>query len=457
MALGPLWDFLFPHAAERDELFNQEILRLSHMSLGVLAAIEIVFPAFTIVEDILLAPSANPFAPNVPVYAAFMLMAVGVVTAAVSRLDWSYEKGRMLAWMSVWLASAMIIGWSLWANVRVPGSDHAIPGKIAIAMLIAVAVVPLQPVHTLALGLTLGAGFWIGAAVGVNTGALAAIDLYDHAALLTLTVLSTVLTAVIYAQRASNYRVYVQVLRASHDLRVAQSQGLQSENATALARLAAAISHEINNPLGAMKSGVQTLIALDEKQADASPMQREKFANLQSDLLRTLHESAVRLEQIVGRLQRFSNLDSADVKAADVNELLRDVTGLIDPTVRARVKVELRLEPLPPIVCRPQQLSGVFSNLLGNAVNASDAGTVTVMTQRVNGHVEVSIRDQGRGIAADDLGRVFDPGFKVADGRIASGNWSLFNARQTIRELGGDIRISSEVGLGTTVLVSLPL
>lgn len=457
MALAILKDFLLPHAAERDELFHQEILRLSHLSLGVLAAVEIVFPGFMILEDFLLEPRSNPFAPNVPVYATFMLTAVGIVTAAVSRFDWAYERARLLAWVSVWLACAMIIGWSLWANALVPGSDHAIPGKIAIALLIVVAVVPLQPVHTLALGLSLGVGFWIAATLSVRAGTLAALDMYDHAALLTLTVLSTVLTAVIYNQRASNYQVYVQVLRASHDLRVSQSQGLQSENATALARLSAAISHEINNPLGAMKSGVQTLIALSEKQAAASPALREKFAQLQADLLRNLQESALRLEQIVGRLQRFSNLDRADVKPADVNELLRDVTALIDPVVRARVKVELRLEPLPLIVCRPQQLSGVFSNLLGNAVNASDAGTVTVMTQRIDGHVEVSIRDQGRGIAADELGLVFDPGFKVAQGRIASGNWSLFNARQTVRELGGDIRISSEVGLGTTVLVSLPL
>jgi signal transduction histidine kinase len=61
-----------------------------------------------------------------------------------------------------------------------------------------------------------------------------------------------------------------------------------------------------------------------------------------------------------------------------------------------------------------------------------------------------------RGMSADQIENIFDPGFKIPGSRIASGNWSLFNSRQIVFEHGGDIRIASSEGKGTTVWVTLP-
>jgi signal transduction histidine kinase len=80
-----------------------------------------------------------------------------------------------------------------------------------------------------------------------------------------------------------------------------------------------------------------------------------------------------------------------------------------------------------------------------------------VTTRQRDARIEVEIRDDGCGMAPKQLQTIFDPGFRVAEDRVVSGNWSMFGARQIVREHGGDIRIASGEGRGTTVTVTLPL
>jgi signal transduction histidine kinase len=100
----------------------------------------------------------------------------------------------------------------------------------------------------------------------------------------------------------------------------------------------------------------------------------------------------------------------------------------------------------------------VFANLLGNALEAIDGtGQVTVSTRQRGPNVEVAIEDTGRGLAAHQLESIFDPGFKVTQGRVSTGNWNMFSSRQIIHEHGGDIAIQSEPGKGTRVRILLPV
>jgi two-component system NtrC family sensor kinase len=113
---------------------------------------------------------------------------------------------------------------------------------------------------------------------------------------------------------------------------------------------------------------------------------------------------------------------------------------------------------MPELICRPQQLSAVFSNLLNNALEASEPGSaVRVTTRTADSRIEVLIEDSGRGLDDRELATIFDPDFKVTQGRVATGNWSLFSSRQIVREHGGDIQIDSRKGQGTWVRVLLPL
>jgi len=86
-----------------------------------------------------------------------------------------------------------------------------------------------------------------------------------------------------------------------------------------------------------------------------------------------------------------------------------------------------------------------------------DGGQVRISTRTMDDRVEVHIEDNGPGTSREGLARLFDPGFQIAKGRIATGNWSLFTARQVIRGQGGEIRVSSAPGKGTSFVVSLPV
>ena len=113
---------------------------------------------------------------------------------------------------------------------------------------------------------------------------------------------------------------------------------------------------------------------------------------------------------------------------------------------------------MPAVLCRPQQISAVLASLLRNAVQAVDGtGRVELSTSRENNSVAIRISDNGRGLSPDQVANIFDPGIRESGGRMAAGNWSMFNSRQIVREHGGDIAIASHQGRGTVVTVMLPL
>ena len=118
-------------------------------------------------------------------------------------------------------------------------------------------------------------------------------------------------------------------------------------------------------------------------------------------------------------MQRYSNLDMAEIQTANINELINDVAALLEP-YEGKVKVEMDLHAVPPLVCRPQQLSAVFSNLMGNAIDATNGdGRVVVSSREKDSAVEVAFADNGRGLNPQELETIFDPGFKVSHGRVA--------------------------------------
>ncbi|HSB18127.1 MAG TPA: ATP-binding protein [Bryobacteraceae bacterium] len=238
-----------------------------------------------------------------------------------------------------------------------------------------------------------------------------------------------------------------------------QRRALISEHITTLQKLAAALSHELNSPLGTIKSTIDTLVRVSARE-EAGPGARESdLASLRENLHSTLEASISRIQQVIARIQRFTDLDRAEIQSIDLNELLSDTLAQLD--VPEDIDVEFYFDALPPVVCRPRNLNIVFLSLLRNAVDACrqlplKRGRILVSTHAREGRVEVRIEDNGCGIRGVDREQIFDPAFRVVEGRVAAGNWGLFSARQIIREQGGEIAIDSEEGRGTTLLVTLP-
>jgi signal transduction histidine kinase len=240
-----------------------------------------------------------------------------------------------------------------------------------------------------------------------------------------------------------------------------QRRTLIAENVGSLGRLAAALSHEFNTPLGALKSAVDTLVRAAAKQGSAAPEEQKRLELVQADLRKSLDASLARMEELISRIQRFTNLDRSEMQAVDVNEVLEDIVALGETgSACSDVTVKLESAEVPSLLCHRQTLTTALSSLFRYAVEAArrkgERGEVRLAPRFIEDRLEVHIEDNGGGIPDENLARLFDPGFQIASGRVAAGNWTLFAARQAIVDQGGEIRVSNAVGKGTTFVVSLP-
>jgi signal transduction histidine kinase len=448
---------LFPGAAEKDPGFRQEIYRLGHLGLRILGYGLIGAAVFLTLARFVIAP--QPETLHSRLMEAGIVIVLGAILVGLSRIDPLYPWGRALGIGGSFATWVVLLAFSFLLHHVEGHLDDFVSHQLTIVIFVSAAALPLQPLQTLGLGLADMFAYWAAATFGS--------ELWMHfhppdplslLYMLTVILLATAVSAAACRQRHGNYQAYLQTLWATDDIRKVQNRVLLSENAASLGRLAAALSHELNSPLGALASGVDTLVLLSAKQASGAPLDRERFLRLEADMRRSILDSLDRLKKIIGRMQRYTNLDRAEVQAANLSELVGDVAALIDPEIRSRAELRLELEPVPPSVCRPQQLSAVFRSLLDNALLAMDGGgCVVVSCLRRENLVEVRIRDSGRGMDRQSLKTVFDPGFKVAGEQVSTGNWSMFNARQIIAEHGGAIRVESEPGQGTTVTITLPI
>jgi two-component system C4-dicarboxylate transport sensor histidine kinase DctB len=248
------------------------------------------------------------------------------------------------------------------------------------------------------------------------------------------------------------YRSYSEQLESSRELSRAEIRRFVAQSAATTSRMAAALSHELNTPVGALKSSIDTLAVLADRRRDATGDQLVRIESLEHQVRRSARDAAVRLQQVVQRMQRVTNLDRAEVQQVDLNALIKDVAYLLDSESRLRLReLNLSLGELPEVTCRPQQISAVLSNVLGSAVESPGA-EIRIETRARNGEAEIAIQGAAARLSSAETQAIFDPGFAERSGRIQSANWSLFMARQVLRENGGEMRMEKD-----SLILSLPL
>ena len=107
--------------------------------------------------------------------------------------------------------------------------------------------------------------------------------------------------------------------------------------------------------------------------------------------------------------------------------------------------------------CYPNQLNQVFMNVLVNAVQAMDGkGTITISTEETAGNVVLKFQDTGKGISQENLARIFSPGFTTKGVGVGTG-LGLSIAYRIMEKHGGSIECESELGVGTTFTLRLPV
>jgi two-component system NtrC family sensor kinase len=251
-----------------------------------------------------------------------------------------------------------------------------------------------------------------------------------------------------------------------------QRQLYQAERLASIGQLAAGVAHEINNPIGFVHSNLGAAqqyldqIAAFRTRLEALSGGRSLWsqANLDfvledfADLIKDSIGGVDRVARIVRDLKGFSNVDRPTEALADFNELLSSACNLIESKL-APDCLQREFGKLPPMVCLPGHLSQAFLAVLENArlaiATRGEQGRISVLSRLAKGVVEITISDNGEGIAADALPKVFDPFFTTRPVGQGTG-LGLTVTRDILQLHGGTIVLESVKGEGTTVRMEFP-
>lgn len=228
-----------------------------------------------------------------------------------------------------------------------------------------------------------------------------------------------------------------------------EEQLLHLQRLAAAGQLSAAYAHEINNLL----TGVLGYASLVRRMVADQPA-------IASDMDR-IREQAERIAQLVRHLLDLSRRGSGSPEPVDLSMVVDRVLGLRErPLKRANVEIiRTYSETVPRVEAVPEEIEQVVLNLLNNAVQAMPKGGRLEVHLRVDeseGQVCLEIKDTGCGIPPEALPRVFEPFFTTKPRGQGTG-LGLYVSRRIVERHGGTMAIQSQVGVGTTVQVYLPL
>jgi len=239
----------------------------------------------------------------------------------------------------------------------------------------------------------------------------------------------------------------VEVWRDISDRRAAEAHLAESHRLASLGTLASGFSHELNTPLATVLTCVEGI--LRETSGDGTD---KAWIQNSASIAR---EQILRCRGITQHFLRLSRGQRGQGEVVDLGPVIAEVARLIEPTARAHsVKVEVRPAPAGMHVRADEaELQHTLINLLLNAVQASKAGGQVTVEAEAGEQVRVRVIDNGCGIAADDQKRIFEPFFSARQGGTGLG---LFLSLNFVRRWGGEIRVESVVGRGSTFEVVLP-
>ncbi|BCY17905.1 hypothetical protein hrd7_17540 [Leptolinea sp. HRD-7] len=222
---------------------------------------------------------------------------------------------------------------------------------------------------------------------------------------------------------------------------------IQSEKMAAVGQLAAGIAHEINNPLTVVLANAQLLERSLPKGSD------------DAEAVDLIFRAGTRALQVVRNLLNFARKEQSEVKPTDINQSIQSALDMLKHEFMQR-SVEYSFEPaehLPLIMASQENLSGVWVNIMINAMDATigKQGRVKIVTQHTANEIRVIISDNGHGIEPDKLKRIFDPFYTTKDVGKGTG-LGLSICHRVIKQHGGNILVDSQIEVGTTFTIILP-
>jgi signal transduction histidine kinase/ligand-binding sensor domain-containing protein len=269
------------------------------------------------------------------------------------------------------------------------------------------------------------------------------------------------------------------VAARTSELRAAQERVAEAEKLSALGRLLAQLSHELNNPINVISNNIEPMRAyLDELSAalaalrpiiEEAPGAREKLDRLWSDLeidfvtddfrkaLNVVATATGRVRGIHADLRTFMHGGVPEMARGDLAAAAREAVEMAARGLPPGVSVVERYEEVPEVSFHAGQISQVLMNLLQNAADAVGAeGTITVTARADDGFVEVAVEDSGPGIPEPLRTRVFEPFFTTKDVGKGTG-LGLSISREIVKNHGGTIELQAPPSGGARFVLRLPL
>ena len=233
------------------------------------------------------------------------------------------------------------------------------------------------------------------------------------------------------------------------ELKLTEQALRRAERLASIGTLAAGIAHEVNNPLhGIVLYSEAARLAKDTPDAGAT----------RDELLQKIQDEAMRCGRLVRSVLQFARQEASQKWPGTIDRIVRQSCDLALPMAgRHRVKIDIDLpEHLPPVHLNPTEMQQVFVNLIQNAIQASKpGGRVVIGASADHGNVSVQVRDFGRGMSPEQQQQMFDPFYTTRQQHGGAG-LGLSISHGIICDHGGSVEVSSALGQGTTVTVTLP-
>jgi len=226
-----------------------------------------------------------------------------------------------------------------------------------------------------------------------------------------------------------------------------QDQLVEAEKLALVGKLAAGIAHEINNPL----TSVLTFSNLMLEQCPPGDPRHDK--------LKLMARETNRARTIVRQLLNFGRETVIKPEKININQPVSEIAdSLVAQDAFKGIGLDMKLgDDLPEVNADPAQIGQVVMNLLLNAIHAiTPPGRIEVATRRAGKNVEIEFTDSGAGIPEENLHKIFDPFFTTKDATRGTG-LGLAVSYGIITKHGGEIKVASTLGKGTTFTVRLPI